>query len=82
MGDRFDVELEELAEILIVLGTNLFGHRALFDPPIALHRIPGPREGARVFDMDINLDALAAVSEPEPLDDVQLLGMRGAERIR
>src|SRR5215469_2190813 len=42
----------------------------------ALDGVPGPREGARILDVEVCLELLAAVDQVQPLDHMQVLGVR------
>src|SRR5262245_61199601 len=65
----------DLEELGVVLRADFLGHRAL-DAVVALRHGPRRVEGIRILERDVHLHRLAAVNQPEPFDDVQLLGMR------
>src|SRR5215469_12564081 len=48
---------------------------------IALHGVPGHREGARIIDVNVHLQRLAAVDQVEALDHVQLFGVWRPEAV-
>src|SRR5271168_4339245 len=69
VGDR-DVVVEQM---LVVLGTDVFGHLLLHAsvPPLAR---PGLIERVRVVDREGHFEHLVAVGQSPALDDVQLFG--------
>src|SRR5215510_5693795 len=62
--------------VTVVLRTNGFNERTLFHAAIALDRVPGRGESARVLDMDIDFERLALIDHLEALDHMQLLRVR------
>ena len=67
-----------ILKLPIFLGADLLGKR-LLNAPIALDRRPCLVKGIGIVDADQHFELLAAIDEPPPLDDVELVGMRRAE---
>ena len=61
--------------IVVVLRADDFAQRTPVDAPVTLDGVPRRGEGARVLDMDIDLERLAVVDQAEPFGHVQLLGV-------
>ena len=63
--------------IAVVLGADNFDHRTLLHALVTLDCVPRRREGARILDMDVDLQRLAVVDHAEAFDHVQRVGVRG-----
>ena len=71
-GCGVDLQIEV---IRVVLGAGPFLYRPQVAARIALAHVPWGGEGHGVFDMDLHLQGLAALDNPEALDDMKLLSV-------
>src|SRR5258706_8068885 len=71
--DRPDMLMEVVS---VVFGAYDFDHGALVHAAVALDRVPGRGEGARILNMDVHLERLSLVDHVETFNHMQLLGVR------
>ena len=67
-----------MERIDVVLGADNFGQRLALGTRVSLHCVPWRGESARIFDMDLHLEHLAALDHAEALDDMEFVGVRRA----
>src|ERR1017187_3040772 len=58
------------------LGAGNFDHRSKFGMRVALDRIPWSCESARILDMYVDFECLAAIDDPVSFDNMKFVSMR------